>query len=96
MVDKAIDGLVTDHCATSDHFCYRQRHVSAIRHHPVSRCRVGDLLLAGVVIGAQYGARIGSHLKGEQLPALLAIIILAVCSRVAYEMNAMLLDSFSI
>jgi uncharacterized membrane protein YfcA len=54
------------------------------------------LLLAGVVIGAQYGARIGSHLKGEQLPALLAIIILAVCSRVAYEMNAMLLDSFSI
>jgi len=54
------------------------------------------LLLVGVVIGAQYGARIGSHLKGEQLPALLAIIILAVCSRVAYEMNAMLLDSFSI
>ena len=54
------------------------------------------LLLAGAVIGAQYGARIGSHLKGEQLRALLAIIILAVCSSVAYEMIATPLDSFSI
>jgi uncharacterized membrane protein YfcA len=54
------------------------------------------LLLAGAVIGAQYGTRMGSALKGEQLRALMAIMILAVCSRVAYEMIATPLDSFSI
>jgi len=37
------------------------------------------LLLVGTVVGAQYGAKIGARLKGEQLRALLARIILAVC-----------------
>ncbi|MBB5518278.1 sulfite exporter TauE/SafE family protein [Amphiplicatus metriothermophilus] len=42
------------------------------------------LLLAGGVIGAQLGARIGVLLKAEQLRALLALIVLAVCVRLAF------------
>lgn len=39
------------------------------------------LLLTGGVVGAQIGARVGVRLKGEQLRALLALIVLAVCAR---------------
>ncbi len=41
------------------------------------------LLLAGGVIGAQFGARAGQKLNGEQLRALLALMVLAVCVRLA-------------
>ncbi len=41
------------------------------------------LLLAGGVIGAQFGARAGQKLRGEQLRALLALMVLAVCVRLA-------------
>ncbi|TNE67201.1 MAG: sulfite exporter TauE/SafE family protein [Alphaproteobacteria bacterium] len=37
------------------------------------------LLLPGAVIGAQIGARIGFKLKGEQMRALLALMVLLVC-----------------
>jgi len=37
------------------------------------------LLLFGAVIGAQVGARMGLKLKAEQLRALLALMVLAVC-----------------
>ena len=37
------------------------------------------LLLFGAVIGAQIGARVGLKMKGEQLRALLAFMVLAVC-----------------
>ncbi|MEM8771539.1 MAG: sulfite exporter TauE/SafE family protein [Pseudomonadota bacterium] len=43
------------------------------------------LLLSGGVIGAQIGARVGKRLKGEQLRALLALIVLAVCARLLFE-----------
>lgn len=39
------------------------------------------LLLTGGVVGAQLGARAGVKLKAEQLRALLALIVLAVCAR---------------
>lgn len=39
------------------------------------------LLLTGGVIGAQLGVRAGVRLKAEQLRALLALIVLAVCAR---------------
>lgn len=47
-----------------------------------------DILLATVliisgVLGTQLGTRAGSALKGEQLRALLALLVLAVCIRVA-------------
>jgi hypothetical protein len=41
------------------------------------------LLLVGGVIGAQFGARAGQKLKGEQLRALLALLVVAVCVRLA-------------
>ncbi len=42
------------------------------------------LLMVGGVIGAQFGAVAGEKLKGEQLRALLAGLVLLVCLRIAY------------
>ncbi len=44
------------------------------------------LLLIGGVIGAQIGTRIGVHLKAEQLRILLAILVLAVCGKLALDL----------
>jgi len=43
-------------------------------------------LLIGGVIGAQIGARIGVKLKAEQLRILLAIMVLAVCGKLALDL----------
>jgi uncharacterized membrane protein YfcA len=40
------------------------------------------LLIVGGVVGAQFGARVGQALRGEQLRALLAILVLLVAFRV--------------
>jgi uncharacterized membrane protein YfcA len=37
------------------------------------------ILIAGGVVGAQFGARAGGKLKGEQIRFLLALLVLAVC-----------------
>lgn len=42
------------------------------------------LLVAGGVIGAQFGVRAGQRLKGEQLRAMLAALVLAVAIRLAF------------
>jgi uncharacterized membrane protein YfcA len=39
------------------------------------------ILMVGGVIGAQFGARIGQNIRGDQLRALLALVILAVAVR---------------
>ncbi|WP_019646231.1 sulfite exporter TauE/SafE family protein [Novispirillum itersonii] len=44
------------------------------------------LLLPGAVIGAQYGARFGSRLKAEQLRVLLALLVLGVCLKLAFDL----------
>jgi uncharacterized protein len=44
------------------------------------------MLIAGGVIGAQIGTRIGGRLKAEQLRILLAVLVLAVCARVAADL----------
>ena len=44
------------------------------------------LLLVGGVIGAQIGAQIGVKLKAEQLRILLAIMVLAVCGKLALDL----------
>jgi len=44
------------------------------------------LLLIGGVIGAQVGARIGVKLKAEQLRILLAIMVLGVCGKLAFDL----------
>ncbi|PTM97624.1 sulfite exporter TauE/SafE family protein [Mycoplana dimorpha] len=43
------------------------------------------LMVAGVV-GAQYGVRVGQRLRGEQLRALLALLVLAVGLRLAVDL----------
>ena len=44
------------------------------------------VLMLGGVAGAQYGARAGQKLRGEQLRALLAILVLAVALRLAFDL----------
>ncbi len=44
------------------------------------------ILLIGAVVGAQIGARFGLKLKGEQLRILLAILVLAVCTKMAVDL----------
>ncbi len=44
------------------------------------------LLLIGGVIGAQIGTRIGVKMKAEQLRILLALMVLAVCGRLAMDL----------
>jgi uncharacterized membrane protein YfcA len=39
------------------------------------------ILMIGGVIGAQFGARVGQNLRGDQLRALLALLVLAVALR---------------
>ncbi|MFP3944114.1 MAG: sulfite exporter TauE/SafE family protein [Alphaproteobacteria bacterium] len=46
------------------------------------------LLLTGGVVGAQFGARMGHRMQAEQLRALLALLVLAVCARLAYDLVA--------
>jgi uncharacterized membrane protein YfcA len=44
------------------------------------------ILMLGGVAGAQYGAKAGQRLKGEQLRALLAALVLAVAVRLAFDL----------
>lgn len=44
---------------------------------------LGILLVAGGVIGAHYGARVGIKLRGEELRAALALLIIGVALRIA-------------
>ena len=52
-------------------------------------------LMVGGVIGAQFGAAAGQHLKGEQLRALLALLVLAVAIRFAVGLIVAPNDVFS-
>lgn len=44
------------------------------------------LLLIGGVIGAQIGTQIGTRMKAEQLRILLAMMVLAVCFKLAFDL----------
>lgn len=44
------------------------------------------LLLVGGVVGAQIGTQIGVRLKAEQLRILLAVMVLAVCGKLALDL----------
>jgi len=44
------------------------------------------ILMVGGVIGAQFGAAAGYKLKGEQLRALLGLLVLGVCIRLGYDL----------
>ncbi|MEM7069881.1 MAG: sulfite exporter TauE/SafE family protein [Pseudomonadota bacterium] len=54
------------------------------------------ILMVGGVIGAQMGAAAGHKLKGEQLRALLGLLVLAVCIRLGYDLVVTPSDFFSV
>jgi hypothetical protein len=53
-------------------------------------------LLVGGVLGAQLGSRFGSRLRGEQLRALLAIMVLAVAVKLARDLGVRPEDLYSV
>jgi hypothetical protein len=44
------------------------------------------ILIVGGVVGAQIGVRLAPRLKAEQLRILLALLVLAVCFKLAYDL----------
>jgi uncharacterized membrane protein YfcA len=57
---------------------------------------LAGLLLFGAVIGAQFGSRAGAVLRGEQLRGLLALMVLAVCLKIGYDLVVQPADLFSV
>jgi uncharacterized membrane protein YfcA len=60
------------------------RAVASVLHAVTSQsvdATLAVILMVGGVIGAQFGARIGQNIRGDQLRALLALLILAVAVR---------------
>src|SRR5438045_1112583 len=45
------------------------------------------VLLVGGVLGAQIGTRFGTKLRGEQLRFLLALLVLAVAAKLAFDLT---------
>jgi uncharacterized membrane protein YfcA len=54
------------------------------------------LLTVGGVIGAQFGARAGRHVKAEELRALLAAMVLAVCLKLGWDLVVTPSDMFEV
>ncbi|MFB9148493.1 sulfite exporter TauE/SafE family protein [Roseovarius ramblicola] len=54
------------------------------------------LLLVGGVIGAQFGTMIGTRMKAEQLRILLAVMVLVVCGKLAFDLLVMPSELYSI
>ncbi|MGF1628119.1 MAG: sulfite exporter TauE/SafE family protein [Kiloniellaceae bacterium] len=54
------------------------------------------ILLTGGVIGAQIGTRAGTRLRGEQLRILLALMVLAVCGKLLFDLVVTPDDIFAI
>ncbi|HJS33573.1 MAG TPA: sulfite exporter TauE/SafE family protein [Alphaproteobacteria bacterium] len=54
------------------------------------------LLLAGGVVGAQFGARLGAKLRGEQLRGLMALLVLVVAAKLAFDLVATPADLYSV
>ncbi|MGF1475541.1 MAG: sulfite exporter TauE/SafE family protein [Geminicoccaceae bacterium] len=54
------------------------------------------LLIAGGVIGAQLGTRVTGLLRGEQLRVLLALLVLLVCGKLAFDLIVTPVDLYSV
>jgi len=46
------------------------------------------ILIVGGVVGAQIGARYGAKVRAEELRAGLALIVVAVCLKLAWDLTA--------
>ncbi|MBK1796134.1 sulfite exporter TauE/SafE family protein [Devosia sp. WQ 349] len=53
-------------------------------------------LMVGSVVGAQFGASAGQTIKGEQLRALLALLILLIATRFGFSLFTMPADPFTV
>ena len=47
---------------------------------------LAGLLTLGAVVGAQFGARVGTELRGEELRGLLALVVLGVCATLVWRL----------
>jgi uncharacterized membrane protein YfcA len=54
------------------------------------------LLLLGAVVGAQFGTKVGALLRGEQLRGLLALMVLLVCVKLAFDLIATPADPYTL
>ena len=54
------------------------------------------LLIAGSVIGAQFGLRVGTLLRGDHLRVLLALLVLATAGKLAFDLIARPPDLYSV
>jgi uncharacterized membrane protein YfcA len=54
------------------------------------------VLIIGGVIGAQFGSRVSTRLKAEQLRILLALLVLAVCVKIALDLLIMPPELYSV
>jgi uncharacterized membrane protein YfcA len=61
--------------------------LQAISNHSVDIV-LALLLVAGSVIGAQFGSRLAGRLRGEEMRFALGLIVLAVCIKVAWSLFA--------
>ena len=57
---------------------------------------LAGLLLLGAVVGAQFGTRVGALLRGEQLRGLLALMVLAVCLKLGFDLVITPSDLYSV
>ena len=53
------------------------------------------ILLLGAVVGAQFGTRVGARLRGDELRILLALLVILVCIKFAYDLLATPVDVYS-
>ncbi len=54
------------------------------------------LMIVGGVVGAQIGAKLATKLRGEELRALLALIVLAVCILIIFDLTMTPKDLYSL
>lgn len=65
-------------------------------HHQTVDIVLALLLLIGGVVGAQIGTRASTMLQGEQLRTLLAVIVIAVCGKLVFDLVSVPTDLFSV
>jgi uncharacterized membrane protein YfcA len=69
--------------------------LQAVSHHTVDIV-LAAILLVGAVVGAQYGTRFGARLPAAQLRGLLALMVLAVCGKLFFDLVVRPVDLFSL
>lgn len=69
--------------------------LQAVSHQTVDIV-LAAILLIGAVIGAQYGTRFGARLPAAQLRGLLALMVLAVCGKLLFDLVVQPADLYSI